>query len=343
MTVIALAYNYGRFLDECVQSALTQRDVDVTVLIADDCSTDETPALTARLAASDSRVRVIRNDANLGQIPTINAAFSAVETPYVVKLDADDLLVAGSLARATALLEVHPGVAFVCGRPRHFSGATPQVRDAATRSWTIWAGCDWITRRCRHAVNVISQPEVVMRTECLRRAGPMRESLPHTFDLHMWLRLASIGDVGRVNGPVQALYRVHDASMQRTVNAGVMVDLRGLRGAFAAVLEEDDGGVAGADELLRAALRSLAASALERACRAYDRGQTRELPVDELIAFALETYPDALRLPEWSALTQRRSVGAERAPRDPRFVARALARRSREALSRRRWLRTGEW
>ena len=255
VTVVVPAYNYARYLPECASSVLTQRDVDVRLVIVDDCSTDGTPAVTAALAAGDPRVTVVRSPVNRGHIPSVNAGLERVETEYVVKLDADDLLPPGALARATALLEAHPAVAFVYGRPLHFSGPAPRPNDAPTRSWTIWPGADWVAACCRGAANAISQPEVVIRTSVLRRIGAIAAELPHTSDLHTWMRLASVGDVGRVNGPVQGCYRVHDASMQRTVHSGVLFDLRGRREAFEAALAADAGVLSGMDDLRAAARR----------------------------------------------------------------------------------------
>lgn len=342
VTVVVLTYNYGRFLTECVESVLAQRDVEVTVLIMDDCSTDETPQVTERLASSDERVTVVRNARNRGQIPTMNDAFGRVESEYVVKLDADDLLPPGSLARATALLEAHPRTAFVYGRPHHFSGRVPKLRDSAARSWTIWSGQEWIASRCRSGACVVSQPEVVMRTSSLHRACPIREDLDHTFDMHLWLRLASLGEIGRVNGPAQGLYRVHDASMQRTIHSGIMLDLRGRRDAYEAFFQTRARESVEDRELLTTARKSIASTALDFACRAYDRGRTGERPVEELVAFAIETHPDARALKGWRALEHRRLVGAAGARRHPQFFADAVTRRISEELAKRYWLLTGE-
>jgi hypothetical protein len=342
VTVIVPAYNYARYLVDCVESALAQRDVDVRVLIVDDCSTDETPQVAARLAESDDRVTVVRNKVNRGLIPTVNYGFERVETEYVVKLDADDVLPLGSLARAAALLESNPGVAFVYGRPVHFSGAVPRPRDTATRSWTVWSGEDWLAARCRSSACVISQPEVLIRVSFLRRALPVREDLHHTSDMHLWLLLASIGDVGRVNGPAQGMYRVHDASMQRTIHAGIMIDLEGRRAAFDALLADQRADSPRAHELLDLAHDSLAEEALEYACRAYDRGRTAERPVRELIAFAIDTCPHVRELDNWKALERRWAVGEARAPRHPQFFVDKAARRISFELSKRYWLLTGE-
>jgi hypothetical protein len=341
VTAVIPAYNYGRYLRECVQSVLSQRDVDATVIVVDDCSTDETPEVTAHLAP-DPRVTVLRHEPNRGHLPSVNHGFALVETEFAVKLDADDLVAPGAFARATALMDAQPNVGFVYGRPRHFSGQVPRTVDRPTLSWTVWSGRDWLARLCRTGVNAITQPEVVIRTAFLRRALPIRVELPHTSDMHLWMQLAAIGDVARVNGPAQGYYRVHGGSMQRTVNAGVFFDLSARRDAFDAVFAGLAGTVVGARELHDLARRTLAGNALDRACRAYDRGRIHEDPVEQFVAFALDTWQGARALPEWTALERRRSAGAARAARDPRFFAAALVRRAIEETSRLRWRHTGE-
>jgi hypothetical protein len=341
VTAVVPAYNYARYLRECAVSVLAQRDVDVRLIVVDDCSTDETPRVTADLAA-DPRVMVLRNEPNRGHIPSVNRGMGLVETEYVVKLDADDLLAPGALARATALLEARANVGFVYGRPRHFTRRPPRAADLPALSWTVWPGREWIARLCRMGVNAISQPEVVMRTAVLRRALPIRADLPHTSDMHLWMQLAALGDVARINGPAQGYYREHAASMQRTVNAGTFFDLRSRRDAFDAVFAGVAGELPGAADMHALARRTLAGNGLDRACRAYDRGRTTEDPVEDYVAFALDTWPAARELPEWAALERRRAAGAARAARDPRFVLAALVRRGLEETSRLRWRHTGE-
>lgn len=341
VTAVVPTYNYGRYLGECARSVLAQREVDVKLVIVDDCSIDGTPAITEELAA-DSRVTVLRNEPNQGQLPSVNRGMNLVDTEFVVKFDADDLLPPGALARATALLEAYPNVSFVYGRPRHFSGRSPRVVDVPLLSWTLWPGREWIARLCRAGVNAISQPEVVMRTSFLKRAMPIRTELPHTFDMHLWMQLAAMGDVARINGPAQGYYREHPDSLQRTVNAGTFFDLSSRRAAFDTVFAGVAGELPDAEQLHDLARRTLAGNALDRACRAYDRGRTAQDPVEEYIAFALDTWPRARELSEWASLERRRSLGAARVARDPRFVIGAIVRRAIEETSRLRWRYTGE-
>ena len=74
-----------------MDSILTQRGVDVRILIVDDVSPDNTPEVARALAAADSRVEYVRNEKNLGLIGTANVGIVGwAKADYVVLLSADD-------------------------------------------------------------------------------------------------------------------------------------------------------------------------------------------------------------------------------------------------------------
>jgi len=364
VSVIIPCFNYGRFLTECVESVLQQTAVDVDVVIVNDASSDNSAEIAHELANRDSRISVIDHKKNCGQIPSVNEALEGVSGEYVVKMDADDMLTPGSLARSTALLEAHPTVGFVYGCALHFGeylkkslsrshkwlrkymfSATnhpPAERiDTRVRGWTVWPGETWLALRCVRGVNCISQPEVVLRASAIRAAGGYDASLPHTFDFAMWLRLATMTDVAHIDGAIQALYRVHAASLQRTLHAGKLIDLRGRLAAFDSVLAERSRNDPNAQNLLMTAHIKIAAEALDDACRAFDRGKTDTEPVDDYVAFALESYREAPSLPEWRRLWWRRRIGARWSHYCPPFVLRAVVRRAVEELWAVCWWRSG--
>ena len=340
ISVLVPCYNYGRFLRACVQSILSQTGVDVEVVVLDDASDDETPEVAAALAAADQRVRVLHHERNLGPVATFNELLQWIRQEYSVLISADDLLTPGALARATSLLETHPSVGFVYGHPAHFAGHHLPPARARVRSWTVWSGAEWLALRCRRGVNCISSPEVVARSSLVRSLGELRPELPHTADMEMWMRMAAVADVGRVDGPDQAWYRVHPQSLQRTVHAGVLVDMEQRRDAFAWTFAGPGGLLPAAAELHDSARRALAAEALDRACQAYDRGRTAELPISQLVDFAVRLWPDASALPQWRALNRR--LRLSRYPYlMPTFTGRAVLRRAIGESQRRRWRRTG--
>jgi hypothetical protein len=204
--VVIPCYNYGWCLRNCVESVLGQTGVDLQVLIIDDASTDDSAQLAAEFASADPRVEFRVHPVNHGHIKTYNEGLEWTSSTYTVLLDADDMLTPGSLQRACDLLEAHPVLGFVYGRPLLFRDDHSRPRPRAGKGrWAIWPGREWFELRCRLTENCIRSPEVVMRSSLLRQIGGFREELPHTADFELWMRLALYSDVGYVRGPHQAL------------------------------------------------------------------------------------------------------------------------------------------
>ena len=86
--------------------------------------------------------------------------------------------------------------------------------------------------------------------------------------------------------------------------------------SFDAVLDASRDPMGDAEPLRDSAHRALAATALDAACRGYDRPHSRPAPPADLIRFALQVYPQARSLPEWRHRC-RIAVGPERAPKSP--------------------------
>src|ERR1700674_936435 len=104
--VVIPCYNYARYLRSCVESVLSQRHVDVRVLIIDDASSDDTAEIAADLAMSDPRVEFRQHKTNKGHIATYNEGLLGWSTAdYLVLLSADDMLVHDSLMRATRIMD----------------------------------------------------------------------------------------------------------------------------------------------------------------------------------------------------------------------------------------------
>lgn len=104
ISVVIPCYNAKAWIGRAIESALTQRGAGVVeVVVADDCSTDSTVETVAALAETDHRIRLVRNNANIGPGGSRNGAIAVARAPWVALLDADDAFAPGRLAR---LLEI---------------------------------------------------------------------------------------------------------------------------------------------------------------------------------------------------------------------------------------------
>jgi hypothetical protein len=336
VSVIIPCHNYGHFLAGCVDSVLGQTGVDVSVLIVDDVSTDDSADVAERIAAQDPRVTLLRNTQNLGLIGTANVGLAWATGEFTLLLSSDDLLVPGALARAAGVMRANPNVGMVYGRPIMASQGRPMpTASGRWRGTDVWRGQEWLRLRCRTGHNCISSPEAVVRTAVQRAVGDYDSQCLHTSDLNMWLRIAAVSDIAYVRGIPQAIYRVHGDSMLRSQD-GPLMDLDERRKAFAAFFADCPPHVADADALHAMATRALAQQALWQASRAVDRGEVCS-PLPELVEFALRVHPGARRLAEWRGFRLRRRIGAGRSLLFLPFVATGVAHRLDLHLSQLRW------
>lgn len=115
LSYVIPSYNRARVLPAAVASVLEQLGADDEVVIVDDGSRDETPAVLRQLEARwGARLRVLQQ-ANAGPGAARNAGIAAAKGDWIGFLDSDDLLLPGAVALARAAIRRHPEAGFLCG------------------------------------------------------------------------------------------------------------------------------------------------------------------------------------------------------------------------------------
>ena len=111
LSIIIPVYNVEQYLQNCVQSVLTQTYQDLQVILVDDGSTDSSGILCDQLAQQDSRIQVVHKQ-NGGLSDARNAGLKVANGDYVAFLDSDDVyLQADGLAQLMAVAQAeHPDV-----------------------------------------------------------------------------------------------------------------------------------------------------------------------------------------------------------------------------------------
>lgn len=274
--VVVPCYNYGRFLNNCVDSILSQEGVDVRVLIIDDASTDDTPDVGRRLAALDSRVEFHRHEVNQGHIATYNEGlleWAAAE--YSMLLSADDALSTGALARATRLMDRHGQVGMTYGMAiviaEHEQPAMNGSVVAVFNEYQVISGVRFLQHCCEHAYNPIPTPTVIVRTELQRNIGGYLADYPHTGDIEMWMRFAIQADVG-ILGAVQGYYRWHGKNMSEGYYGHMLADRREFARTCRNVLAVRATELPESQRWLRAMSQAMRLYAAHSASHVFDRG-----------------------------------------------------------------------
>lgn len=329
VSVVITCYNYARYLPQAVATVLGQEGVDLELIIVDDVSTDDSLAVARHLAAKDPRVSVVARKVNGGPVGAFNDGLARVRGRAWVRLDADDLLTPGALRRGLDVIDAHPTIGMVYGRPLFFADADelPPANLEVSR-WSLWHGQDWLRGRCAAGTSVISSVEVMVRTAATDEVGGMAP-LRHTHDFELWNRVAARWEVAHLDRVHQGYHRVHDASITRT-EVNQTVDVRDRAEGFDTLFSS---GVLHTEErarLERDARAAVARQALTLSLHRWNRGNDDDDALRDAMRFAAAEYPPIRATRDFAAAQRRLAAGTRTLPMRAGTLMLALRRAVRQ-------------
>jgi teichuronic acid biosynthesis glycosyltransferase TuaG len=107
VSIITPSWNVERLIGETIASVQAQTFDDWELLIADDCSTDNTASVIESHSAKDPRVKLIRQPRNGGPALARQAAIEQAQGRFIAFLDSDDLWLPAKLERQLAFAREH--------------------------------------------------------------------------------------------------------------------------------------------------------------------------------------------------------------------------------------------
>lgn len=198
VTVILPVYNGERYLREAIDSVLAQTFPDLELWVCNDGSTDGTAAIID--SYDDSRVKRIDNPHNMGLVATLNRALALVKSPYIARMDDDDLWHPEKLEFQMKLLESRPDVG-VCGTSIHKFGDVDALHIFPEESDALKVG---LLFYC-----MMSHPSVVYRRSMLVETGlSYRQDYFPAEDYKMWVDVLQYSHIYNLRQPLVE-YRQH--------------------------------------------------------------------------------------------------------------------------------------
>lgn len=92
VSVIVPVYNPGIYFKRFLRSLQNQTLKDIEIIFVDDCSTDDSIAMIEEASKTDPRIRLIRNETNLGPGPCRNKGIELAQGQYLSFADPDDTM-----------------------------------------------------------------------------------------------------------------------------------------------------------------------------------------------------------------------------------------------------------
>jgi glycosyltransferase involved in cell wall biosynthesis len=212
VTVIIPTFNYGKFVESAIESALHQDYPDIEIIVVDDGSTDDTQDRLSKR----SDITYVRQS-NRGLSATRNEGLRIAAGRYVQFLDADDLLDRDSIRKRVAVLEDCPDIPFAVCRTLRFSTLTgSRLFSSLQHEWHLPTP-ERLALDFLH-FNIAPPHAFLTRSSVIKRHNMQFDTaLKACEDYDFWIKLAAIEGLPAIVDSCYVRYRVHANSMSKSL------------------------------------------------------------------------------------------------------------------------------
>jgi glycosyltransferase involved in cell wall biosynthesis len=208
ISVIIPNYNYARFLDQAISSALNQTYPDIEVIVVNNGSTDESLVV---LKKYEEKIILI-NQPNLGQSGARNSGLKSISGKYVAFLDADDYWEPDKLEKQHALINedrqlVYSGIRqFRDSDPQNSKVVSPKFRGSCSELFLDIPGA---------SIVLSGESTALFSVSLLKKVGDFDCKLNSSAGWDFFRRCSKHTRFDFVDEPLTN-YRLHDSNMSNS-------------------------------------------------------------------------------------------------------------------------------
>ena len=199
VSVLVPVFNRRELIGRAVDSVLEQDIPDLDVVVVDNHSDDGTWERLQRY--TDPRVRLFRNDSNIGLFGNFNRCAQEIRREFALFLCSDDRLAPGFLRKASAQLAEHRSAALLSSRGVVVGENDRELEVIAGHfSQGLYLGSSvpsaWFWANYHYGTNPLNYPSgILMRSSALQRCLPFRAQFGAAADMDLFLRVLAHGDL----------------------------------------------------------------------------------------------------------------------------------------------------
>lgn len=120
VSVIMGVFNSAKKVGVAIESILNQTFTDFEFIICDDASTDNTYETIKEYAGKDKRIKLLKNEKNLGLAGTLNICLESARGKYIARMDDDDFSHPQRFEKQIKFLDENPEYAIVGTSKNYF-------------------------------------------------------------------------------------------------------------------------------------------------------------------------------------------------------------------------------
>ena len=198
VTMAIPTFNRAPLLERCVSASLAQCYKRFEVMVSNNASTDETDEVLRHF--HDRRLRVIKQERNIGLIPNWNACLAEAKGEYIVFVSDDDIVAPWLVDRCIEVVRSEPDILIVIALSdvSFPSYSLPAIASRKLQTG-VWDGTDVLLEVLDGSI-FGSMCTIMIRTDALRAKGGFPANWgPHSVDWAVWIPFLFSGKVGFVN------------------------------------------------------------------------------------------------------------------------------------------------
>ena len=211
VTIITPAYNRASFLDETVNSVLSQDYPNLEYIVLDDGSSDNTKEVMEKYA---DRVH-FESHPNMGETLTVNKGFTMARGEIICVINSDDPMNAGAIYAGVQALQANSEALAAYPDWDEISSDSTLIRHEQLPNYDI--------ENMLVGFNVAMGPGVFIRRSSIEQFGMRDPQFKYVGDLEFWFRLALHGKLLHIPKAL-ATHRVHPSAASTTDRGAHMAD-----------------------------------------------------------------------------------------------------------------------
>jgi glycosyltransferase involved in cell wall biosynthesis len=183
VSVVTPSYNQGRYIEETIQSVLSQDYSNLEYLVLDGGSSDATLEILQRY---EGRLRWI-SESDRGQADAINKGFRLARGEILGWLNSDDVYLPGTIQKVVQYFQTHRDIGMLYGEGYHVDAMGKVIERYYTEPFDF---------RRLGEICFICQPTVFLRADVFEAIGPLEIDLRFCMDYDYWMRIAKRFRIG---------------------------------------------------------------------------------------------------------------------------------------------------